>query len=183
MGEDLRSGTQNDEPTPVERGVLAPELRVVFVAFEPGPTDVRLRHHHARRNNQFWRLLAEAGLTPRQLLPEEDEHLPRWGIGLINPVSRRPAGVRGAVGSDISQVAPGLTELIAHFPPKVLAYTGKAVYLKASGRAAADWGRQPSTLFEGIPDLVVPSPSGRVRMTFAAKLRYYLEVAALVRQL
>ena len=177
MGKSDVSRSERHEPPPVARGVLAPGLRVVFVGFEPGPTDLKSRHHHARRNNQFWRLLAESGLTPRQLLPEEDELLPQWGIGLINPVRRRAPGASGETAW-----APTLADLIVNCPPRVLAFTGKGVYLRASARTAAPWGRQSTSIFEGIPDLVVPSPSGKVRMTFAAKLRYYREVAALIRQ-
>ena len=183
MGESDGKADGQRDSTPVEAGILAPELRVVFVNFVPGLADLRLRHHHARRNNQFWRLLAESGLTPRRLLPEEDHHLLEWGIGLINAVRRRTAGGREPAGTDLSATAPALSALMANCPPKVLAFTGKGVYLQASARTNASWGRQPFSLFEGVPDLVVPSPSGKVRMTFAAKLQYYQEVADVVRQL
>ena len=183
MGDTDGKADPRTDSAPVETGVLAPGLSVVFVNFEPGPADLRLRHHHARRNNQFWRLLAESGLTPRRLRPEEDERLLEWGVGLINPVKRRAGRGREPAGTDLPATAPALSALMANCPPKVLAFTGKGVYLRASARTNASWGRQPFSLFEGVPDLVVPSPSGKVRMTFAAKLKYYQEVANLVRQL
>lgn len=148
---------------------MAPDLKIVFVAFEPGPADIRLRHHHARRNNQFWRLLAQSGLTPRRLEPKEDERLPDFGLGLLSVVPRGsgPAGRR-------------LTELVRRCPPRVLAFTGKGVYLAASGEKDAAWGPQAEGIFEGVADFVLPSPSGKARMTFAAKLHYYAELAAAV---
>ena len=168
---------------PVLRGVLGPNLKVLFVAFEPGPSDVRLRHHNARRNNQFWRLLHRSGLTLRQLSPEEDGRLPEWGLGLLSAVQRK-ASQGGRAGTEgIAAVAPALHDFVQRHPPRILAYTGKGVYLRAAARTSAHWGRQPVSIFEGVPDVVLPSPSGKVRMTFDAKLRYYRELAALVQQL
>ena len=160
-----------DELPPVVRGVLAPGLDVLFVAFEPGPTDIRLGHHHARRNDLFWRLLTEAGLTPRQLSPEEDELLPAYGLGLKSVVGRRGRG------------SAGLDDVVTLCQPRILAFTGKGVYLAASGRTVAPWGRQAESIYQGVPDFVLPSPSGKARMRFDDRLRYYRELAEAVRQL
>ena len=62
----------------------------------------------------------------------------------------------------------------------MIAYTGKSVHLVAAGRADAAWGLQQDRLFPPAKDVVVPSPSGLVRLSFASKLRYYSELAATV---
>lgn len=177
-----KAGRRSADATPVLRGVLAPNLSVLFVGFEPGPTDLRLRYHHARRNNQFWRLLAQSKLTSERLKPEQDVTLPKWGLGLLHAVSRRkPAGSR-KTGRDLELVAPRLVDVVRSCPPRILAYVGKGVYLAAAGRSSAPWGWQATSLFQGLPDVVLPSPSGKVRLTFDAKLRYYEELARLARQ-
>lgn len=170
-----------DVPT-VLRGVLAANLTVLFLGFEPGPTDLILRHHHARRNNQFWRLLSQSQLTPERLKPEEDVALPKWGLGILHAVNRRKPAAGRETGSGIELVAPRLVDVVRSCPPKILAYVGKGVYLAAAGRPSAPWGWQATSLFQGLPDVVLPSPSGKVRMTFDAKLRYYEELARLARQ-
>jgi len=40
-------------------------LRVLFVGYNPGERAAALGHHYAGRNNQFWRLIYDAGLTGR----------------------------------------------------------------------------------------------------------------------
>ncbi|HEY8394890.1 MAG TPA: 5-formyltetrahydrofolate cyclo-ligase, partial [Thermaerobacter sp.] len=51
--------------------VLVPGLAAVFVGLNPGRASAARGHHFAGPNNHFWRLLYEAGLTPRLLRPEE----------------------------------------------------------------------------------------------------------------
>ncbi len=160
--------------------ILAPALKVLFVGFNPSPRSAELGHNYAGRGNQFWRLLAEAGMTPRLLTPEEDADLPQWGIGLTNLVARPTVGSDDLSHAELRAGVPRLRELVATQQPGIVAYTGKGVYLAASGKKSAPWGLQDGSLFAGVKDVVLPSPSGRVRLSFADKLGHYRALAALL---
>ena len=64
--------------------ILAPGLRAVICGTAVGEESATRGHYYAGRNNDFWRLLHESGLTPRLLSPEEDATLPHYGIGLTD---------------------------------------------------------------------------------------------------
>ena len=74
------------------RDILAPGLAVVFCGINPGRVSAAAGAHFANPRNDFWRLLHDAGLTPRLLRPEEQWELPRFGYGITNAASRTTAG-------------------------------------------------------------------------------------------
>jgi double-stranded uracil-DNA glycosylase len=160
------------------RDILAPDLQILFVGFNPGLRSGNSGHHYAGRGNQFWRLLFAAGLTPVLLDPSKDRELVRYGLGSTNLVARPTRTAQELARTELRAGVPRLREVVSECRPRVIAYTGKAVYLGAAGRADAAWGLQPDRLFPPTQDVVVPSPSGLVRLRFAEKLRYYSELAA-----
>jgi TDG/mug DNA glycosylase family protein len=168
-----------DDPWPV-RDVIGPGLAVLLVGFNPSPRSAECEAHYAGRNNQFWRLLAEAGLTPRLLRPEEGQSvLPSLGIGLTNLVMRPTRSAADLSMAELRAGAPRLARLVAEHGPGIVAYTGKGVYVGAGGRPEAPWGLQEGALFPPASDYVLPSPSGLVRLSFAEKLGWYQGLAAL----
>lgn len=154
-------------------GTGDPALRLLIVGFNPSPRSASSGHHYAGRNNQFWRLLAAAGVTPRLLSPAEGDELTRWGVGATNLVARPTRGADELSRAELRAGVPRLKALAAAHRPRALAYSGKGVYLAAAGRARAPWGLQADSLVAGVADVVLPSPSGRVRMSFEAKLEHY----------
>ncbi|CAO3380151.1 mismatch-specific DNA-glycosylase [Azospirillum argentinense] len=160
--------------------IIAPGLDALFVGFNPGTRSGRLGHNYAGPGNQFWKLLAEAGLTPRLLRPEEDRLLPEFGLGSTNLVARATPGAADLSRAELRGGVPRLRALVAEFRPRVIAYTGKGVYLAAADRARAEWGVQPDRLFDGPVDVVLPSPSGLARLPFAEKLRWFREVRRVI---
>lgn len=130
-----------------------------------------------REAGQFWRLLYGAGLTPRLLEPAEDRELLRWGLGLTNLVARPTVGSSDLSRAELRAGVPRLREIVEAHQPGAVAYTGKGVYLAASGKGRAPWGAQEDSLF-GPSDVVLPSPSGRVRLSFADKLGHYRTLSA-----
>ena len=169
----------NSAPDGPLADILDVGLDVLFVGFNPGLRSGALGHHYAGRGNQFWRLLAAAGLTPRLLRPEEDRLLPRWGLGSTNLVARATASAAELSRAELRAGVPRLAGIVREMRPRILVYTGKGVYLAAVNRAEAGWGLQPTSLFEGVLDVVVPSPSGLARLPFEEKLRWYREVSSL----
>ncbi|XKH37187.1 uracil-DNA glycosylase family protein [Azospirillum doebereinerae] len=129
--------------------IVAPGLDCLFVGFNPGLRSGALGHHYAGRGNQFWRLLAEADLTPRPMRPEEDRSLPGVGLGSTNLVARATASAAELSRAELRGGLPRLARIVAVVRPAVLAYTGKGVYLAAAGCADAPWGVQARPLFEG----------------------------------
>ena len=58
-----------DTPSAVP-DVLGPGLDVLFCGINPGRFSAAAAAHFANPRNDFWRLLHEAGFTPRLLEPE-----------------------------------------------------------------------------------------------------------------
>lgn len=167
---------------PPDEGVpdlLGPGLELLFVGFNPSPRSAESGHHYAGPGNQFWRLLFAAGLVPRPLAPADGGELPALGVGSTNLVARPTRGADDLTRAELRAGTPRLAALVDRYGPRVVAYTGKGVYLAASGRSRASWGPQEASLF-GARDVVLPSPSGRVRMTFEEKLPHYRRLARLL---
>src|SRR5436305_5664511 len=72
--------------------VLAPGLRAVFCGINPGRVSAAARAHFANPRNDFWRLLHDAGFTPRLLAPAEQHSLLDYGYGLTNAARRTTHG-------------------------------------------------------------------------------------------
>jgi double-stranded uracil-DNA glycosylase len=168
--------TSGGDPATV-RDVLGPGLAILIVGFNPSLRSGVTGHHYAGRGNQFWRLLAESGLTPRLLRPDVGRLLPGFGLGLTNLVACPTASAADLAPGELRAGVPRLRELVERWRPTIVAYTGKGVYLAAAGRAQAPWGLQAGCLFGDAEDFVLPSPSGLVRLSFAEKLRWYRALA------
>ena len=80
-----------DSPSAVP-DVLAPGLRVVFCGINPGRVSAAAAAHFANPRNDFWRLIYEAGFTPRLVEPQEQFRLLEYGLGVTNAVHRTTRG-------------------------------------------------------------------------------------------
>ncbi|HZH28653.1 MAG TPA: mismatch-specific DNA-glycosylase [Azospirillaceae bacterium] len=157
--------------------VLGPGMVILIVGFNPGMRSAETGHHYAGRGNQFWRLMAAAGLTPRLFAPHEDTLCAEIGLGLTNLVARATPGTADLDPAELRAGAPRIGQLVRHHRPRFVAYAGKGVYVGAGGRSDAPWGEQSEGLFEGAVDFVLPSPSGLARLPFAEKLKHYRALA------
>src|SRR5919199_1764918 len=72
--------------------VLAPGLAVVFCGINPGRVSSAAGAHFANPRNDFWRLLHDAGFTPRLYAPDEQHEVLALGIGLTNAAYRTTPG-------------------------------------------------------------------------------------------
>src|SRR5204862_4136058 len=72
--------------------VLEPGLEVVFVGINPGRVSAAAAAHFANPRNDFWRLLHDAGFTPRLFEPSEQFSLLELGLGVTNAALRTTPG-------------------------------------------------------------------------------------------
>src|SRR5438128_12607018 len=91
--------------------VLAPWLDAIFVGINPGRVSAAAGAHFANPRNDFWRLLHDAGFTPRLLAPEEQFETPRYGIGLTNAAFRTTPGSGDLRRADFAGAAERLQAL------------------------------------------------------------------------
>lgn len=160
-------------------------LRILFIGFNPSLRSAETGHHYANPHNRFWKLLYEAGLTPRKYKPYEDGELLRLGMGFTNIVARP---TRTAAEITKAEYAAGRQELmqkLLHYRPAIACFVGKGVYEQFSGRtgSAIRWGVQEEAVVQGMIEYVAPSSSGLVRIAAAEMNAIYAELKACVDRL
>ncbi len=150
--------------------VLAPGLRCVFCGINPGRFSDAAHAHFANPRNDFWRLLHDAGFTPRLYEPTEQFDLLPLGYGVTNAAYRTTPGSgdlrRGDFdGARLAQVAQELR-------PRAIAFVGKEAYRGAFGERP-ELGPQVRTL--GSTALyVLPSTSpANAAVPYAERLHWF----------
>jgi TDG/mug DNA glycosylase family protein len=108
--------------------VLAPDLAVVFCGINPGRVSAAAGRHFANPRNDFWRLLHDAGFTPRVLSPAEQLELPLFGYGLTNAAYRTTPGSGDLRRADFEGAAERLARIARELRPGVIAFVGKEAY-------------------------------------------------------
>ena len=106
--------------------ILAPGLRAVFCGINPGRRSAAAGCHFANPRNDFWRLLADAGLTPRRLDPSEQWTMLELGYGLTNAAHRTTRGSSDLRRADFARTPERLARIAEELEPGVLAFVGKA---------------------------------------------------------
>jgi double-stranded uracil-DNA glycosylase len=151
------------ESVPVVHGpsavpdVLAPGLEVVFCGINPGRVSAAAGAHFANPRNDFWRLLHDAGFTPRTYAPEEQFELLRLGIGVTNAAYRTTKGSGDLRRADFAGSAKRLYDLARNLGPRAIAFVGKEAYRGSFGERP-ELGPQPRTLGD-VGAFVLPSTS------------------------
>ena len=135
--------------------VLAPGLACVFCGINPGRVSDAAAAHFANPRNDFWRLLHDAGFTPRLYDPQEQFSLLELGYGVTTAAYRTPPGSGDLRRSDFDRVA--FEERIRAVAPRAVAFVGKEAY-RGLYRERVELGPQLRTI--GSAGLfVVPSTS------------------------
>jgi TDG/mug DNA glycosylase family protein len=158
--------------------ILAPGLRCVFCGINPGRRSSAAGQHFANPRNDFWRLLADSGLTPRRLEPAEQWTLLELGYGLTNAAYRTTKGSGDLRRADF-QGSPGrLRRLAAELRPAWMAFVGKSAFQGAFGVSRCELGPQARTL--GATRLfVLPSTSpANASVPYEERLRWFTALAA-----
>ncbi len=144
---------------PVLPDLLQPGLKLVFCGTAPSRRSAADGAYYAHPGNFFWRALAEAGFTPRQLAPAEYPLLPGFGIGLTD-LAKHHSGNDADLPEDAFDT-DALVARIETFRPHIIAFTSKNAARAALGHAVA-YGMQDETI-GSTAVFVLPSPSGQAR--------------------
>ena len=113
--------------------VLAPGLTAVFCGINPGRVSAAAAAHFANPRNDFWRLLHAAGFTPRQLDPQEQFELLRYGVGATNAAVRTTPGSGDLRKGDFAGAAERLERIATELRPRAIGFVGKEAYRGAFG--------------------------------------------------
>jgi TDG/mug DNA glycosylase family protein len=151
-------------------------MRVVFCGINPGRVSAAAAAHFANPRNDFWRLLHDAGFTPRLLRPDEQFTALDHGIGLTNAASRTTPGSGDLRRADFAGAAERLERLARELRPGWIGFVGKEAYRGAFGERP-ELGLQERTL--GDTQLfVLPSTSpANAAVPYAERLRWFRELA------
>lgn len=181
--------------------IIAPDLAVLFVGFNPSVYAALRGHYYARPSNRFYPLLHHAGLTPRRYAPEEDRALLDLGIGITDLCPIPTPGVADVPRAVAESGRAALNAKIERYRPRIVCFNGKATYERYFGHAPAGWGLQADRLFpggasgpagtppgtprdgcDGGPSrvFVVPSSSGRANAVGAAREAAFVALGELV---
>jgi mismatch-specific thymine-DNA glycosylase len=169
-----------DEETrrPLLRDILEERLNVIFVGAAPSHNSARAGHWYAGPTNKFYLLLHQSGFTPRQLLPEEDEILPQYGIGLTCLHPYIASSANHLLPEPTEATRAEIREKLLRYAPRIVCYNGKDVYRMCTGRVCTDWGEQGERL-RSTRVFVVHSSSARADFWGKERLALYHELYAL----
>jgi double-stranded uracil-DNA glycosylase len=160
--------------------VLAPGLRVVFCGINPGRVSAAAGAHFANPRNDFWRLLHDAGFTPRLLDPQEQFDAVQYGIGITNAAYRTTRGSSDLRSADFAGSATRLTRLAEELSPGWIAFVGKEAY-RGAFRERPELGEQERRLGE-TRLFVLPSTSpANAAVPYVERLRWFRELRRRVR--
>jgi double-stranded uracil-DNA glycosylase len=152
---------------------------VVFCGINPGFRSAAARAHFANPRNDFWRLLADSGLTPRLLAPEKQWELLELGYGLTNAAERTTRGSGDLRRADFMGAAERLEGIARQLEPRVIAFVGKAAY-EGAFRERPELGWQGRRLGE-TRLFVLPSTSpANAAVSYAERLRWFEELPSFV---
>ena len=143
---------------------------MVFCGINPGFVSAAAAAHFANPRNDFWRLLADAGLTPRLLRPDEQFEALRFGIGLTNAAARTTRGSGDLRRGDFDRGR--LERLAGELAPLAIAFVGKEAYRGLFGERP-ELGPQKRTLGD-VGLFVLPSTSpANAAVPYAERLRWF----------
>ena len=163
---------------PAVPDILAPGLRCVFCGINPGRRSSAAGHHVANPRNDFWRLLADSGLTPRQLDPSMQWSLLELGYGLTNAAYRTTKGSGDLRRGDFEGSLERLERLAAELRPGWIAFVGQSSCQGALGVPRCELGEQERAL--GATRLfVLPSTSpANAAVPYEERLHWFSALAA-----
>ena len=157
-------------------------MKLILVGANPGDRSARVGHYYAGRTNQFWPIMYESGVIPEPLGYEDDRRCLEFGIGMTDLVKRPTRGIEEIERQEYAEGRVLLAQKLEEMRPRVIAFNGKTVYEKFTGRPCK-LGLQKEKLYDAQV-FVLPSTSGQNAGTDrAVKTRYFKQLAALLKSL
>ncbi len=160
---------------------LRPGMKLVIVGFNPGERSARVGHYYAGRGNLFWSVLYDSGVVPEPLDYREDKRVIEFGVGLTDLVKRPTRGIEEIHRQEFAEGRVMLAQKLEKYAPRVVAFNGKLVYEKFAQRPCK-LGLQKERLY-GARVFVLPSTSGQNAVGRGQKLRYFRQLAHLLKRL
>lgn len=159
--------------------ILVPGLKLVFVGSNPSLPAARTGHYYAGKQNHFYQLLHRHGLTPLLLTPDQDQSLPRYGIGLTDLCPIPTAQAAHLPRGTLSAGREALLEKLERNKPEIVCLNGLGVCQVIYERRPASPGLQqerigPSRVY------VVPSTSPANNALMAQREAAFAELAKLM---
>jgi TDG/mug DNA glycosylase family protein len=159
--------------------VLGSGLRAVFCGINPGRRSAAAGCHFANPRNDFWRLLFDAGFTPRLFAPEEQWSLLDLGLGLTNAARRTTRGSSELRRPDFASAAERLGRIATDLRPAAIAFVGKAAF-EGTFRERPGHGLQDRRLGDTLL-FVLPSTSpANAAVPYTERLRWFVELRRLL---
>jgi TDG/mug DNA glycosylase family protein len=160
------------KPTSAVPDVLGPGLDVVFCGINPGRFSDAAAAHFANPRNDFWRLLHQAGFTPRLFEPSEQFDLLELGIGVTNAAPRTTPGSGDLRKADFAGAEARLEAMARELVPGWIAFVGKEAYRGTFGERP-EHGPQARRL-GGTQLFVLPSTSpANAAVPWEERLRWF----------
>jgi TDG/mug DNA glycosylase family protein len=159
--------------------VLAPGLRIVFCGINPGFRSAAAGAHFANPRNDFWRLLADSGLTARVLAPAEQWRLLELGYGLTNAAYQTTRGSGDLRRADFAGSFERLERLAIELRPEIVAFVGKAAY-EGVFRDRPALGLQERRLAETTLFVLPSSSPANAAVAYDERLRWFRALAQLL---
>lgn len=157
-------------------------MKMILVGTNPGDRAARVGHYYAGRTNQFWPIMYESGVIPEPLGYEDDRRMLEFGIGMTDLVKRPTREVEEIEREEFAEGRVLLAQKLEEMRPRVIAFNGKTVYEKFSGRPCK-LGLQKEKLY-GAQVFVLPSTSGENGgAERGVKMRYFRKLAELLKSL
>ena len=150
--------------------VLAAELACVFCGINPGRVSAAAHAHFANPRNDFWRLLHDAGFTPRLYRPSEQFELRALGYGLTNAAYRTTPGSGDLRRGDFD--GSRLEAMARELRPRAIAFVGKEAYRGAFGERP-ELGLQPRVLTETALYVLPSTSPANAAVPYDERLRWF----------
>jgi TDG/mug DNA glycosylase family protein len=152
--------------------VLAPALTAVFCGINPGRVSAAAGAHFANPRNDFWRVLHDAGFTPRLLEPSEQQELLQHGLGVTNAALRTTPGSGDLRSADFAGAAARLERIALELCPRAIAFVGKEAY-RGAFRERPQLGPQERRLGETALYVLPSTSPANAAVPYAERLRWF----------
>lgn len=156
-------------------------MRLIVVGCNPGERSARLGHYYAGRGNLFWPLLYDSGVIPELLDYRDDKRIIEFGVGLTDLVKRPTRGIEEIDREEFAEGRILLAQKLEEYTPQVAAFNGKLVFEKFAQRPCK-LGLQKDRLY-GAQVFVLPSTSGQNVVARGQRMRYFRQLAAVLKRL